>query len=63
MPRVTIKIPPYAHTLRHLLPMQVCLTDHDGSPEHPPLEVTKVCETHYPYSVCSCGEYYVDWEW
>lgn len=40
---------------------EMVLTDHDGSPGHPPVELTEVCEATYPAGVCPCRAYRITW--
>ncbi len=54
-------VPTGSYTMKHYRVSQMALTDHDGSSEHPPVDLTQVCETHYPAGVCLCGAYRITW--
>lgn len=55
-------VPIGLHTVKHFrVGGKMALTDHDGSPDHPMVALTELCETPYPASVCTCGWYQLTW--
>ncbi len=54
-------VPKNVYTMKHYNQGRMALTDHDGSPGHPPVHIVTECVTHWPSSVCRCGTYCIDW--
>ena len=56
-----ITVPYGNYTMKHYNAAKMALTDHDGSPEHPPLDILTECVSYYQAGVCPCGEYRIIW--
>lgn len=56
-----ITVPSGNYTMKHYNAGKMALTDHDGSPGHPPMDTMTECVSHWPSGVCSCGEYLIIW--
>jgi len=56
-----ITVPVGYYHMKHYRIGEMVLTDHDGTPGHPPATVTEVCESDFPAGVCSCRDYLIIW--
>lgn len=67
--RSFFRVLPEFIAFRHTHQYYLALTDHDGSPDHPPILSGKICETAQPsfrnwlyrYGLCECGDFLLEW--